>query len=157
MWYGEYIHKLDKKDRFVLPAKFRGKIKAFESKIFYLTRGLEGCLFLFSQDVWQTLEEKLKNDRNLSPVERKSTEEKLSNEARDMRRIKEDLDAEFQKIDREVTQQTMREIAEVVKKLADKDGWTLILEKSAGGVVFSKDVIDITQKVLSEYDEKGKK
>ncbi len=103
------------------------------------------------------LEEKLKNDRNLSPVERKSTEEKLSNEARDMRRIKEDLDAEFQKIDREVTQQTMREIAEVVKKLADKDGWTLILEKSAGGVVFSKDVIDITQKVLSEYDEKGKK
>jgi len=157
MWYGEYIHKLDTKDRFVLPAKFREKIKAFESKIFYLTRGLEGCLFLFSQDVWQTLEEKLKNDRNLSPVERKSTEEKLSNEARDMRRIKEDLDAEFQKIDREVTQQTMREIAEVVKKLADKDGWTLILEKSAGGVVFSKDVIDITQKVLSEYDEKGKK
>lgn len=102
------------------------------------------------------LEEKLKNDKNLSPVERKSTEEKLANEARDMRRIKEDLDAEFQKIDREATQQTMREIAEVVKKLAAKDDYTLILEKSAGGVVFSKDTIDITQRVLSDYDG-GKK
>ncbi|MDD5415293.1 MAG: division/cell wall cluster transcriptional repressor MraZ [Smithellaceae bacterium] len=60
MWYGEYTHKLDKKDRFVLPAKFREKIKAFENKIFYITRGLEGCLFMFSQDVWQSLEEKLK-------------------------------------------------------------------------------------------------
>lgn len=102
------------------------------------------------------LEEKLKNDRNLSPVERKSTEEKLSNEARDMRRIKEDLDAEFQKIDREVTQQTMRDVAEVVKMIAAKDGYTLILEKSAGGVVFSKDTIDITQRVLTDYDG-GKK
>lgn len=61
MWYGEYSHKLDNKDRFVLPAKFREKIKAFESKIFYITRGLEGCLFMFSKDVWQTLEEKLKS------------------------------------------------------------------------------------------------
>ncbi len=102
------------------------------------------------------LEEKLKNDRNLSPVERKSTEEKLSNEARDMRRIKEDLDAEFQKIDREATQQTMRDIAEVVKMIAAKDDYTLILEKSAGGVVFSKDTIDITQRVLTDYDG-GKK
>jgi len=60
MWYGEYIHKLDKKDRFVLPAKFREKIRALEKKTFYITRGLEGCLFLFSHDVWQALEEKLK-------------------------------------------------------------------------------------------------
>lgn len=60
MWYGEYKHTLDKKDRFILPAKFREKIKVLEKKKFYITRGLEGCLFLFSQDVWDVFAEKLK-------------------------------------------------------------------------------------------------
>jgi MraZ protein len=60
MWYGEYTHNLDKKDRFVLPAKFRDKAEVLEKKKFYMTRGLEGCLFLFSEDVWKSFEEKLK-------------------------------------------------------------------------------------------------
>ncbi|MDP2922912.1 MAG: division/cell wall cluster transcriptional repressor MraZ [Candidatus Omnitrophota bacterium] len=60
MWYGEYNHTLDNKDRFVFPAKFREKIKALEKKKFYITRGLEGCLFLFSESVWEVLEAKLK-------------------------------------------------------------------------------------------------
>jgi transcriptional regulator MraZ len=60
MWYGKYIHTLDAKDRFVLPAKFREKIKNLGTKRFYLTRGLDGCLFLFAQDVWYQMEDKLK-------------------------------------------------------------------------------------------------
>jgi MraZ protein len=60
MWYGEYKHTLDDKDRFILPAKFRDKIKTFNNNKFYLTRGLDGCLFMFHQDVWQGFEEKLK-------------------------------------------------------------------------------------------------
>ncbi len=61
MWYGEYAHTLDDKDRFILPAKFREKIKTFESRKFYLTRGLDGCLFLFHESVWKELEDKLRN------------------------------------------------------------------------------------------------
>ena len=60
MWYGKYLHTLDAKDRFILPAKFREKIKNFEHKTFYLTCGLDNCLFLFSYDVWKDMEEKLK-------------------------------------------------------------------------------------------------
>ena len=61
MWYGEYFHTLDEKDRFILPAKFRDKIKTLKQKNFFITRGLDGCLFLFHQEVWATLEEKLKS------------------------------------------------------------------------------------------------
>ncbi|MCM8819972.1 MAG: division/cell wall cluster transcriptional repressor MraZ [Candidatus Omnitrophica bacterium] len=61
MWYGEYTHTLDDKDRFVLPAKFREKIKDLKLKKFFLTKGLERCLFLFSCDVWEKIEEKLKS------------------------------------------------------------------------------------------------
>lgn len=60
MWYGEYNHSLDDKDRFILPAKFREKVKSLDKKKFYITRGLDGCLFLFHQDVWDGLEEKLR-------------------------------------------------------------------------------------------------
>lgn len=60
MWYGEYFHSLDDKDRFILPAKFREKIKTLKKKKFFITRGLEGCLFLFDEDVWTELENKLK-------------------------------------------------------------------------------------------------
>ncbi len=45
MWYGEYLHTLDEKDRFILPAKFREKIKTLDKKKFFITRGLDGCLF----------------------------------------------------------------------------------------------------------------
>jgi MraZ protein len=61
MWYGQYHHTLDEKDRFVLPAKFREKLKLFKEKKFYITRGLEGCLFLFTESIWKKLEEKLKS------------------------------------------------------------------------------------------------
>jgi len=61
MWYGEYIHSLDSKDRFILPAKFREKIKKLKFKKFYITRGLDGCLFIFPYNVWRKLEDKLKD------------------------------------------------------------------------------------------------
>lgn len=60
MWYGEYTHTLDDKDRFILPSKFRDKVKEFDVKKLYITRGLDRCLFLFSKDTWIALEEKLK-------------------------------------------------------------------------------------------------
>ena len=61
MWYGQYQHALDSKDRFVLPSKFREKIRSLKKKKFYITRGLDGCLFLFHVEIWKKLEEKLKN------------------------------------------------------------------------------------------------
>ncbi len=59
MWYGEYAHTLDDKDRFILPAKFRDKISTLKKKRFYITRGLDGCLSLYAEDEWSKLEEKL--------------------------------------------------------------------------------------------------
>jgi MraZ protein len=59
MWYGEYKHTLDSKDRCILPAKYRDKIAKLKVKKFYLTRGLDGCLFLFTLEVWSELEKKL--------------------------------------------------------------------------------------------------
>ncbi len=54
---GEYSHSLDTKGRLIMPAKLRQDI----GDKFILTKGLDGCLFAFSQEEWLNFEEKLKS------------------------------------------------------------------------------------------------
>lgn len=53
---GEYEHSLDAKGRVIMPAKLREDM----GEKFILTKGLDGCLFGFSQKEWANFEEKLK-------------------------------------------------------------------------------------------------
>ena len=56
MFIGEYAHSVDPKGRLNIPAKFREKL----GEIFYVTKGLDKCLFIFPADEWRIFEEKLK-------------------------------------------------------------------------------------------------
>mgnify|MGYP003545937519 FL=1 len=56
MLIGEYEHSLDVKGRLILPAKIRQDM----GEKFIVTKGLDGCLFGFSQNEWTNFEEKLK-------------------------------------------------------------------------------------------------
>lgn len=53
---GEYEHSLDVKGRLIMPAKLREDM----GEKFIITKGLDGCLFGFSQNEWTNFEEKLK-------------------------------------------------------------------------------------------------
>ena len=61
MFYGEYEHSIDRKGRLILPAKFREVAKESGIEKFYLTRGLDKCIFMFSEDEWKPQEQKFKN------------------------------------------------------------------------------------------------
>lgn len=56
MLIGEYEHSLDSKGRMILPAKIREDL----GEKFIITKGLDGCLFGFSETEWNNFEEKLK-------------------------------------------------------------------------------------------------
>ncbi len=56
MLIGEYEHSLDSKGRMILPAKIREDL----GEKFIITKGLDGCLFGFSESEWNNFEEKLK-------------------------------------------------------------------------------------------------
>ena len=56
MFIGEYEHSVDAKGRVIMPAKLRDDI----GDKFILTKGLDGCLFAYSQTEWTNFEEKLK-------------------------------------------------------------------------------------------------
>ncbi len=57
MFIGEYEHSVDTKGRLIMPAKLRDEI----GDKFVVTKGLDGCLFAYSQTEWTAFEEKLKS------------------------------------------------------------------------------------------------
>ena len=61
MFYGEYSHSIDRKGRLILPSKFRETCKEFGVDRFFITRGLDKCIFMFSADEWRSQEQKFKN------------------------------------------------------------------------------------------------
>src|SRR4030042_6125560 len=60
MFYGEYSHSIDRKGRLILPAKFREVAKGNFIEKFFVTRGLDKCLFMFSEEEWRAQEAKFK-------------------------------------------------------------------------------------------------
>jgi MraZ protein len=57
MFMGEYKHSVDDKNRMIIPSKFRESL----GDKFVMTKGLDGCLFLYPLSEWSILEEKLKS------------------------------------------------------------------------------------------------
>lgn len=55
MLLGEYEHSIDTKGRIAMPAKLREGLGVK----FIITKGLDGCLFVYSMDEWQRVEQKL--------------------------------------------------------------------------------------------------
>ena len=55
MFMGEYNHTLDTKGRLIIPSKFRETL----GEKFVVTKGLDGCLFVYAGDDWNAFEQKL--------------------------------------------------------------------------------------------------
>ena len=56
MLIGEYRHNIDEKGRLIIPSKFREDI----GNSFIVTKGLDGCLFVYSLVEWEKIVAKLR-------------------------------------------------------------------------------------------------
>ena len=54
MFKGEYNHTVDAKGRLIVPAKYREAL----GDTFVVTKGLDGCLFVYPNEEWENIEEK---------------------------------------------------------------------------------------------------
>ncbi len=57
MFMGEYNHTIDAKGRLIVPSRFREKL----GSDFVVTKGLDGCLFVYPNEEWTSIEEKFRN------------------------------------------------------------------------------------------------
>ena len=56
MLIGEYHHNIDEKGRLIIPSKYREEI----GNSFIVTKGLDGCLYVYSMVEWEKITKKLK-------------------------------------------------------------------------------------------------
>ena len=49
MFMGQYEHSIDAKGRAIVPAKYREEL----GDVFYVTWGVDGCLYLYPQLDWE--------------------------------------------------------------------------------------------------------
>ncbi len=101
MFMGEYAHTVDAKGRVIMPAKFREEV----GSVFVVTRGLEGCLSVYTQEAWSRFAEAMK---------------KLQASKENVRAFKRFLfgsaaELEFDKQGRILIPSTLRDYAELVK------------------------------------------
>ncbi len=107
------------------------------------------------QDSVRQIEERLKKDaQTLSQSERKNLEERLTNEIKELRRMNEDIEVELRKRDSELTRKAFMEIQEIVKNIAEKEGYTIVFEKNSAGIAHLKSSVDMTSKVINIYDKR---
>jgi len=57
MLMGEFNHSIDAKGRVIMPADFRQEL----GEAFFITKGLDGCLFIYAEQEWAAISEKLKS------------------------------------------------------------------------------------------------
>lgn len=62
MFIGEFLHSIDEKGRLAVPIKFRPDIT--DGAI--VTKGLDGCLFLYTRTEWDKLVQKIKSTSDIS-------------------------------------------------------------------------------------------
>jgi len=55
MFLGEHTHTLDDKGRLTIPSKYRDQLE----RGLVVTRGLDGCLFVFTHQDWESLTESM--------------------------------------------------------------------------------------------------
>jgi MraZ protein len=55
MFYGQYSHNMDQKGRITMPAKFRDEL----GDRFIVSRGTNGCLYVFPMEIWKKIEDKI--------------------------------------------------------------------------------------------------
>ena len=92
----------------------------------------------------------------LSDEARSEKEKSYQYKLRDFQRLYKDAQEELQREDAELSDKILKGLKAVVEKISGQEGYSLVLEKSSGGVLFSSPSVDITDKVIKMYDETQK-
>ena len=136
---GEYNHSIDAKGRIIVPSKFREKL----GEQFVVTKGLDGCLWVFSSAEWELFSEKLTS----LPVARK--------DARNFSRffLAGATEAETDKMGRILIPQVLRDYAGLTKDavLIGAGSRVEIWNKEAWEAVSTFDNVDDLAEQMGEW------
>ena len=92
----------------------------------------------------------------LSAEAKKSKEEELEKVLREYQRLVQDSQTEVKKKELELTDAIIKDMRQLVEKIGEEGGYTLIMEKTGGMVLYSTKDIDLTDAVIKRYNQSKK-
>lgn len=96
----------------------------------------------------------IQNGPVMNEATRKQKADEIDRLDKDLQRSRADFRDELQKRDYELLEKILKDLDGILQSIGKTGGYTLIIEKTEGGVIYEVPAIDITQKVIQAYDAK---
>lgn len=139
----------------VLEASDAGK--AAQGEINKQGEKMESDLKARSDEI-EAMETKLERESMVMDSEvREEKKREVRIKINDIKTLQKKYIADFKKMEAQIINKIQKDVFEVVAEMGNQNEYSLILEKRAGGVVFSADTQDITDEVIKQYNTFFKK
>lgn len=93
----------------------------------------------------------------LSEQARSERQSQIEKAIQEYQKLVQDAQAEVEKKRRDLTTGILKDLKNIIEEIGKKEGYTIILESSEGLILYSKEGLDLTEKVIKLYNEGKKK
>lgn len=107
------------------------------------------------QDLERQQQKYVKQKDSLSETARTERQEKLLSMERDLKRSFQDQQEKLRRKNAQLVGELVRELRDVVSEVGKSEGFTVILEKGSQAVLYADNNVDITDKVIAEFDKRN--
>lgn len=119
--------------------EFQGKLKTEKDKLDEMNKAYE--------------REKLV----LSPEKQSEKEKEFRNHVNEFKKMQDDFAREFKQMEVQALNKIQEDVVKLINEMGKEEGYMLILEKKAGGVLYSLEKLDITDQIIKKYNSKAAK
>jgi outer membrane protein len=113
-------------------------------------QGVEQKLQREQNEVASLKDELEKKGMLMKPEQRQSLQDEYINKAKNFERNYKDSKDDLERKDQEMTGKIIHDIAEVIRDVGEKNGYTMVMEK--GSILWGTPGIDITDQVIRTYN-----
>ena len=119
------------------------------------TKSRQKIIDLDESEIKRLQEDLARQGSVLSPEARREKEESLQRKFMDYQKKISELTKELQSKRRDILEEFNKGLEEIVKRIAEKNGYTFVFDRnSEGGVLlYAAQALDITDEVIKEYDK----
>jgi len=92
----------------------------------------------------------------MSEAVRREKERDYQAKLRDLQRIQRDFEDDIRRKDQEYTEKILKELAAIIRKIAEEKKYTMVVEKNQPAIIFVQGTLDLTEEVIQIINEQKK-
>jgi outer membrane protein len=110
------------------------------------------------QKEYKAMEDSLEKQRLVLSASALSDKQKeMETKKNDLQKAYLNSQTEMQKLEAKLMADILKKIRAVITKIGQEGGYDVVVEKNEGGVFYSKDTLDLTKRVIEEYNKAYKR